>query len=116
MTHAWRPVFSGELAAEMLAIVDDIADATRGPLERPAHIPEEFGPVWECSLDGLAGQSLLQAYLALHGGSEARADAAIALLDQATDAIAALTVPPGLYFGRRPETRSLDWPERRSVS
>lgn len=99
MSLAWRPLFSGDLAAQILTIVDDIAAATTGPIERPDNIPEHDAPAWQCSLDALAGQSLLHAYLALHGGGEARADAAIALLDQATDAAGALVLPPGLYFG-----------------
>lgn len=99
MSLTWRPLFSGDLAAQMLAIVEDIADATAAPTAPPANLPAEDEPPWRCSLDALAGQSLLHAYLALHGGAEARADTAIALLDQATDAIGALTVPPGLYFG-----------------
>ena len=99
MSLAWRPVFSGDLAAQMLAIVDDIADATAGPVEPPGNLPAEDAPAWRCSLDALAGQSLLHAYLALHGGAEARADTAIALLDQATDAAGELTLTPSLYFG-----------------
>src|SRR2546430_17421847 len=107
MTLAWQPLFSGEVAAEMLAIVDDIADATQAPLACPVNIAREFAPVWQCSLEALAGQSLLHAYLALHGGSavsgdargDARAETAIALLDQATDAAGALAMPPGLYDG-----------------
>jgi hypothetical protein len=110
MTLAWQPLFSGELAAEMLAIVDDIADATQAPSACPANISRELAPVWQCSLEAMAAQSLLHAYLALHGGAaagdarskarcEARADAAIALLDQATDAAGAHALPPGLYDG-----------------
>ena len=74
------------------------------------NIPREFAPAWQCSLEAITAQSLLHAYLALHGGAaaddarskarcEARTDAAIALLDQATDAAGALTLPPGLYDG-----------------
>jgi len=107
MTLAWQPVFSGEVAAEMLAIVDDIADATQAPSACPGNIPRELAPMWQCSLEALAAQSLLHAYLALHGGGAAggdargdeRADTAIALLDQATDGAGALTLPPGLYDG-----------------
>ena len=99
MSLAWRPLFSGDLAAQMLAIVDDIADATAGPVEPPGNLLAEDAPAWRCSLDALAGQSLLHAYLALHGGTEARADTAIALLDQATDAAGELTLTPSLYFG-----------------
>jgi hypothetical protein len=99
MSLAWRPLFSGDLAAQVLAIVDDIADATTGPTEPPGNLPAEDEPAWRCSLDALAGQSLLHAYLALHGGAEARTDAAIALLDQATDAAGTPTVRPGLYYG-----------------
>ncbi|HEX8109019.1 MAG TPA: lanthionine synthetase LanC family protein [Kofleriaceae bacterium] len=99
MSLAWRPLFSGDLAAQMLGIVDDIADATTGPTEHPGNLPAEDAPAWRCSLDALAGQSLLHAYLALHGGTEARADTAIALLDQATDAAGVPAVRPGLYYG-----------------
>jgi class I lanthipeptide synthase len=99
MSAKWHPLFSGDLAAQMLAIVDDIADATTAPTAPPGNLPAEDAPGWHCSLDALAGQSLLHAYLALHGGGEARADTAIALLDQATDALGALKVEPGLYFG-----------------
>src|ERR1051325_211303 len=99
MSLAWRPVFSGDLAAQMLAIGDDIAAATAGPVNPPENLPAEAAPAWRCSLDALAGQSLLHAYLALHGGAEARADTAIALLDQATDAAGELTLTPSLYFG-----------------
>jgi class I lanthipeptide synthase len=99
MSLAWRPVFSGDLATQVLGIVDDIADATSGPTAHPSNLADELVPAWRCSLDALAGQSLLHAYLALHGGAEARADVAIALLDQATDAAGALTLPPSLYFG-----------------
>src|SRR6185295_9609376 len=99
MSVTWRPLFSGDLAAQIHAIVEDIADATTGPTERPGNVPDDRAPAWRCSLDALAGQSLLHAYVALHGGAEARADTAIALLDQATDAVGALTMPPGLYLG-----------------
>jgi hypothetical protein len=99
MSLAWRPLFSGDLAAQMLAIVDDIADATAGPTEPPANLPAQIEPVWRCSLEALAAQSLLHGYLALRDGAEARVDTAIALLDQATDAAAVLTLTPGLYFG-----------------
>lgn len=100
MTVAWRPLFSGDLAAQILAIVEDIADATAGgPFELPGNVPPEVAPVWQHSLDGLAGQSLLHGYLARHGAGEARADTAIDLLDRATDAAGALALPPSLYFG-----------------
>ncbi len=100
MTVAWRPLFSGDLAAQILAIVEEIADATGGgPFALPDNVPPEAATVWQHSLDGLAGQSLLHAYLALHGASEGRADTAIDLLDRATDAAGALALPPSLYFG-----------------
>jgi hypothetical protein len=100
MTVAWRPLFSGDAAAQILEIVEAIADATAaGPFELPDNVPPEAAPVWQHSLDGLAGQSLLHAYLALHTASEARADTAIDLLDRATDAAGALALPPSLYFG-----------------
>jgi len=96
----WRPVFSGEVAARLLEIVDEIASATAsGPFEPPDNVHPGVAPAWQYGLDGLAGQSLLQAYLALHGAGEARADAAIDLLDRATDAAGTLTFPPSLYFG-----------------
>src|SRR3954463_11574091 len=46
MTLAWQPLFSGELAADMLAIVDVIADATQAPSACPANISRELAPVW----------------------------------------------------------------------
>lgn len=108
MTVSWRPVFSGDPAAQILAIVEDIAAAiSGGPFEPPANVDPSVAEAWRYSLDGLAGQSLLHAYLALHGAgearadtrAEARADTAIDLLDRATDAAGTLTLPPSLYFG-----------------
>jgi len=100
MSLVWRPMFGGEEAARILAIVGEIADATAGgPFALPENVPPELAPIWQHGLDGLAGQSLLQAYLALHGESAARAATAIELLDRATDAAGALALPPSLYFG-----------------
>jgi lantibiotic modifying enzyme len=99
MSGSWRPLFSGDSAAQMLAIVEDIADATAGGAFDADHLDPAADPTWQHSLEGLAGQSLLHAYLALHGASESRADTAIALLDRATDAAGALSLPPSLYFG-----------------
>jgi lantibiotic biosynthesis protein len=96
----WRPVFAGDAAAPLVTIIEEIAAATAGgPFEPPGNVQPRAAPAWRYSLDGLAGQSLLQAYLALHGAGEARADAAIELLDRATDAAGTLTLAPSLYFG-----------------
>jgi lantibiotic biosynthesis protein len=100
MNHPWHPLFSGDMAAQALAIIQEIAAATsRGAFDAPGNVDPSIAMAWQCSLDGLAGQSLLHAYLALQGEGEAFADIAIGLLDQATDAAAELRLRPSLYFG-----------------
>jgi lantibiotic modifying enzyme len=84
----------------MMDRVREIAAAVAGgPFEPPGNVHPLAAPAWRISLDGLAGQSLLQAYLAFQGAGDAYADAALDLLDQATDATATLHLAPSLYFG-----------------
>jgi lantibiotic modifying enzyme len=100
MNVPWRPLFSGDTAAQALGIVQEIAAATSsGAFAPPGNVHPSVASAWQSSLDGLAGQSLLHAYLAFQGTGDAYADTAIDLLDQATDAVAELRLPPGLYFG-----------------
>jgi len=100
MDSPWRPLFSGDVAAQALSIAKDIAQATStGASSRPGNVGAAAFDAWRNSLDGRAGQSLLHAYLAFEGAGEAYAGKAVELLDQATDAVAELRLPPGLYFG-----------------
>lgn len=89
----WKPLLEGELAARTMQAVKDVARAL-GRYERPAgepHFPSLGG--------GTAGEALLPAYLALHGGDEEPAERAANLLDTATEAVATTVLPPGLYSG-----------------
>jgi lantibiotic modifying enzyme len=100
MAIPWRPLFSDESAAQAFAIAQEIAAATsRGAFVPPDNVHSTVAAAWQSSLDGLAGQSLLHAYMALHGAGDAYVDTAIGLLDGATDAAAALRLTPSLYFG-----------------
>jgi lantibiotic modifying enzyme len=100
MSLPWRPLFSGDTAAQAFGIVQEIAAATsRGAFDPPGNVQPIGAAAWQCSLDGLAGQSLLHAYMAFHGAGDAYVDSAIDLLDQATDAAAGLRLKPSLYFG-----------------
>lgn len=94
----WSPVFAGQEAARIRAIVEAIArDTADGPFAPERNVPAELATVWQFGLEGLAGQSLFHGYLALD--RQADPDAALALLDRATDAAGALAMPPSLYFG-----------------
>lgn len=100
MSLPWRPLFSGETAAQALGIIQEIAAATSGgAFDPPGNVHPMVASAWQNSLDGRAGQSLLHAYLALHGAGDAHAETAIDLLDQATDAAVELRLTPSLYFG-----------------
>lgn len=97
---SWRPLLSGDTAVRAFDIAQEIAAATsRGAFDPPGNVQPIGAAAWQCSLDGLAGQSLLHAYMAFHGSGDAYVDSAIGLLDQATDAAAELRMKPGLYFG-----------------
>jgi lantibiotic modifying enzyme len=100
MNVPWRPLFSGDTAAQALGIVQEIAAATSsGAFDPPSNVHPTAASAWQNSLDGLAGQSLLHAYLAFQGAGDSYSDTAIDLLDQATDAAATLRLTPSLYFG-----------------
>jgi hypothetical protein len=96
----WRPLLSGEEASRVYNIVEEIATATSNVVSvRPGNVGAQVFSAWQNSLDGLAGQSLFHAYLALHGAGDAYAETAVELLDKATQAVAELRLPPSLYFG-----------------
>lgn len=107
MSSPWRPLLSGEDAARALAAAREIAALTaRGVTHYDDALAPEAVPVWENALSGgRAGQCLLHAYLALHGGGDASnashtyADTAIDLLDRAADAAATLRMSSSLYLG-----------------
>jgi lantibiotic modifying enzyme len=100
MSSPWRPLFSGPEAAQILSVVQEIAAAVSSGAPRPGNVSAQAFPRWRNTLSaGLPGQSLLQAYLAFQGAGGSYGDMAIDLLDQATDAAAALRLTESLYFG-----------------
>ena len=101
MSVPWRPLLSGEAAARARAAARDVAAVTtRGAPPHAAGIAPEAFPIWDNTLhSGRAGQCLLHAYLALSGDGETCSDAALDLLDQATDAAPGLKMGTSLFLG-----------------
>jgi lantibiotic biosynthesis protein len=98
----WRPLLSGELAAQAWqAILDISADLERMIAARRAAgevTPEdEIAASWLSNGD--AGLALFFAYLAEARGDEAAADLAVACLEQALDTLGRHTLMPGLFQG-----------------
>ena len=97
----WQPWIDGELAARALEAVQAIADEL---LEAPGWLPdgvsaESAGALHASLASGRAGQALFFAYLSLAGHGEDCSERALALLDEATDAVAAIPMTDSLYSG-----------------
>jgi len=97
----WQPWIDGDLAARALEAVQAIAgELLQGPGWLPDGVSDESAGALRASLaSGRAGQALFFAYLALAGRGEACSDRALALLDEATDAVAAIPMTGSLYSG-----------------
>lgn len=89
MTSQWQPILEDELAARALSIVRAIGEALCTP--RPKASP----PL----AHGLAGQALLQVYLARAGLEGGSFEAANALLDLAIVGLERQILPPDLFSG-----------------
>jgi len=94
MKSPWRPLLTGDLAAQALQAVGEIVtalDSYAGSASSEARGASLAG--------GTAGQALLHAYLHLHTGEERQADRAAELLEAAAETLASTVMPPGLYSG-----------------
>jgi len=92
-SSAWKPLLTGDLAAQVSQTVEEIAQALD---DFPA---DTLGQRHASLAGGVAGEALLHAYLFLHNGDEQRAERAAALLETAVEALASTVMLPGLYSG-----------------
>jgi lantibiotic biosynthesis protein len=93
-SSSWKPLLTGDLAAQVSRTVEEIARAldhlssADAPEQRHASLA-----------GGDAGEALLHAYLFFHSGDEQRAERAATLLETAVEALASTVMMPGLYSG-----------------
>jgi lantibiotic modifying enzyme len=92
MSEAWKPLLQGDLAAQALAAVHDIAAALESRQE------SESGR-YASLAGGLSGQALFYTYLALKTGDDAAAERAAQLVEQAADVLADTPLAANLYTG-----------------
>jgi lantibiotic modifying enzyme len=98
----WRPLLSGELAAQaweaILAISADLERKITARSTAGGVAPEdEIAASWLSSGD--AGLAIFFAYLAEARGDEAAADLAVVCLEQALDTLGRRALMPGLFQG-----------------
>jgi lantibiotic biosynthesis protein len=92
MSEAWKPLLQGDMAAQALAAVHDIAAALESKEDRE-------GGRYPSLAGGLSGQALFYTYLALRTGDDAPAERAAQLVEQAADVLAETPLPANLYTG-----------------
>jgi class I lanthipeptide synthase len=106
---SWLPLLAGGLAARAREAVVEIASVlSEAPAWMPGPLDAEGETAWRASLAaGDAGRALFYAYLAFHlartgeelAGGIDPAETAVALLDSATDAVAAAPMSESLFSG-----------------
>lgn len=96
---AWSPILPPETAERALRVVEGIAEDLRKVLAAPR--PES--PTWirrgPSLAGGDAGQAFFFTYLDMVRPDRGYDDAAMELLERATDATGEMQAPPGLYSG-----------------
>lgn len=95
MKSPWRPLLTGDLAAQAQQAVDEIAVALDSRTPNSPDLEARGASL----AGGTAGQALLRAYLHLHTGEERQADRAADLLETAAESLASTVMMPGLYSG-----------------
>jgi lantibiotic modifying enzyme len=104
-TTTWRPILEGDLAARAEGAVEEIAEALKPVILEPEKA-QEFDaetPSWRRSrfalAGGRAGQSILFTYLDQAFPGRGYDDVAAVALEQASEDLAEVQAPPGLYSG-----------------
>lgn len=105
----WKPLLEGSTAAAARAVVDEIAEAIPTAAGwMPDTLTDLNRVSWQAGIAaGAAGQALFYAYLGLDTAShtasatasDTASDRALALLDQATEAVAQVPMSEGLFTG-----------------
>jgi len=95
MKSPWRPLLTGDLAAQAFQAVEEIVAA----LDAYGSGSPDLEARGASLAAGTAGQALLRAYLHLHSGEERQADRAAELLEAAAESLASTVMLPGLYSG-----------------
>lgn len=99
-TSSWRPLLTGEAAAQALEVVREIAqELRRRAASDEASAPLAMGRPLFSLVGGWAGQSLFFAYLDRALPGEGYDETASDFLDRALDELGSTNAHPGLYSG-----------------
>jgi lantibiotic modifying enzyme len=98
-TPTWSPILAPETAARALRVVEDIAADLRKELSAPRSAETSWLRRGPSLAGGDTGQAFFFTYLAQSRPDQGHDDAAMELLERATEATGEMQAPPGFYSG-----------------